>query len=313
MQTARKPEPATWADLLVLQAGVLSRRQALQGGLTPAQWRWRLSSGRWQALLPGVAVAHSGGVAEVELGWAAVLYCGSSSALTGDAALRLWGLPAPVPEPWRVASHSRHLVAPPTVPADNPLRVQPHRVVRLHEVVHPVRLPPVVRPAAAVLHAAAWVPTARAAEWRVAAAVQQRLVTPQQVRDAQRVLTRTHRRRLVLAVLDDVELGAHARSELDLLAFLRRYGLPLPDQLQQPVRAGSRLRYLDAWWERQRVALEVDGAQHRLVGAWEGDLLRANAIAVAHRDARVLMLRVTAGNLRHDAQQVAEQLRAALL
>lgn len=70
--------------------------------------------------------------------------------------------------------------------------------------------------------------------------------------------------------------------------------------------------YLDAWWERQHVALEVDGAAHRDVAAGGADLLRANDLAVSHRDHGVLLLRVSAGHLRHDRQRVVEQLRAVL-
>lgn len=177
---------------------------------------------------------------------------------------------------------------------------------------HPVRLPPVVRVAPALLHAAAWAPSERAAEWRVAAAVQQRLVLPSDVRAALAVLPRLARRRLVAAVLDDVELGAHAASELDLLRFLRRHGLPRPDRLQRPVRTG-RLRYLDAWWERQRVCAEVDGAHHRSAGTWDDDTLRANDVVVTERHDRIVLLRFTAANLRHDAPRVAAQLAAVLL
>lgn len=81
------PAPPTVEDLLRLQSGVLSRRQALYSGWTRARWQWQLTNGRWQALLPGVAVAHSGALTDAESGWAAVLYCGGGAALTGDAAL----------------------------------------------------------------------------------------------------------------------------------------------------------------------------------------------------------------------------------
>ena len=108
-----------------------------------------------------------------------------------------------------------------------------------------------------------------------------------------------------------MELGAHAASELDFLRFLRRHSLPAPDRLQRPVRVGS-LRYLDAWWERQRVAAELDGAHHRTVGIWEDDVLRSNDLLVAGRYERVLLLRFTTGNLRHDGPRVAGQLAAVL-
>ena len=101
-------------------------------------------------------------------------------------------------------------------------------------------------------------------------------------------------------------------SELAFLAFLRRHGLPLPDRLQFKVRANGK-RYLDAWWEAQRVAVEVDGAHHMEASSWDQDALRSNAIVVAARDDRVLPLRVTTGNLRHAQAELAAQLRAVLL
>ena len=209
---------------------------------------------------------------------------------------------------------SRPFLAPPewASPApDAPGRVEVHRVASLDQLVHPVRRPPTVRVAVAVLLAAAWTPSDRAAEWRVAAAVQQRLVRPSDLRRALSQFPRLHRRALVMRVLDDVELGAHAASELDFLRFLRLHRLPAPDRLQLPVRLG-RLRYLDAWWERQRVGVEVDGAHHRSVKDWEADVLRSNDVLVAGRRDGSVLLRFSTGNLRHDGPRVAAQLAAVL-
>lgn len=97
-----------------------------------------------------------------------------------------------------------------------------------------------------------------------------------------------------------------------MLALCRRNGLPLPDRLQLKVRADG-VRYLDAWWEMQRVVAEIDGVHHMDVGTWDEDALRANAVAVAHRDDRVILLRITAGNMRHRQAKVVEQLRAVLV
>lgn len=301
----------SWRDDAAAQCGVLSRGQALAGGLTSRAWQWRLQTGAWQALLPGVAVTHSGPPTRDQLRWAAVLAAGPGAALSGDEALLVLGATLPVPSTVHVAVPERRVLRLREVAAHEPLPVVVHRTRGLARWVHPVRRPPVVRAAAAVLHAAAWAPSDRAAEWRVAAAVQQRLVTVPQVADAVREMPKVHRRALVRAVLDDVATGAHARSELDLLALLRRNGLPTPDRLQRPVRADG-MRYLDAWWERQRVAVEVDGAHHRLVGAWEADTLRANQVVVVERHDRVLLLRFTTGNLRHDEPRVVAQLRAVL-
>jgi len=170
----------------------------------------------------------------------------------------------------------------------------------------------VVRLPTAVLHAVAVAPTDRAAEWRVAAVVQQRLTTPAHLRTALEHQPRLRRRRLVAAVLADVEQGAHSGSELDFLRLLREAGLPPPDRLQRPVRANGK-RYLDAWWERQRVAAEIDGAHHVEVGQWDDDVLRHNAVVLAERTDRVLPLRFTTTNLRHDRAEVISQLQIALL
>lgn len=298
------PAP-TWDELLESQSLVLERAQAARGGLTEAAFDWRLRRGTWQTVLPGVAVAHSGEVAFAQKVQAAVLYGGDGAAVSGDALIYLTKPKGEEPAKIDVAVAASCQVAPYGF-------FVPHRCSRLADLTHPVRTPRQVRIAPAVLHAAAWAPTDRAAEWRVAAAVQRRLVTVPQLRAALTDLPRLRRRRGIRLVLDDVELGAHARTELDFLAFLRRNDLPLPDRLQRKVRA-SGVRYLDAWWEAQRVVAEVDGAHHMEVGQWDEDGLRSNAIVLAARDDRVLLLRVTAGNMRHKEPELAAQFRAALL
>ena len=314
--SSRRPRPASWQLLADAQSSVLTRRQARELGLSEDQWQWRLSSGRWQSVLPGVAVTHSGDITSQQRSGAAVLHAGPGACLSGDAALVEHGMRLPdlhdvhvaVPESRKLA-RQRFACEEPDAPA--PL-VHPHRVRDLEQWRHPVRRPPVVRVAPAVLHAAAWAASDRAGEWRVAAAVQQRLVLPHDLRAALAGMPNLRRRGLLSVVLDDVAFGAHAASELDFLRFLRAHRLPQPDRLQLPVRAG-RVRYLDAWWERQRVTAELDGAHHRSVAAWEDDVLRANDLVVAERHDRVVLLRFSAGNLRHDAPRVAAQLAAVLL
>jgi very-short-patch-repair endonuclease len=304
----------TWRHLLSAQASVLARRQALASGMSEHAWDWRHSSGRWTALLPGVSVSHTGEPTDEQLAWAAVLHCGQGAALTGDWALVRQGFTlaerptrvhVAVPEGRGVRRGARLL-------ADPPVLVVPHQVRRLDELVHPARFPAVVRVPPAALHAAAHAPSDRAAEWRIAAVVQQRLTGPAQLTAALDRLPTLRRRALVRTVLADVAHGAHAQSELDFVRLLRRNDLPRPDRLQRLVRANGK-RYLDAWWERQRVAAEIDGAHHVEVGQWDADTVRANAVVVAERQDRVLLLRFTTGNLRHDEPVVAGQLRTVLL
>lgn len=305
--------PPTWRELLDQQDLVISRVQARRGGMSEDQWQWRLDSGRWQSVLYGVAVAHSGEVTARQRAWAGVLFTDADAYLSGDAALIEHRVNLPVPTEIHIVCAREVVPQRYCLPVDDTVvRLTTHRAARLSRWAHPVKQPPVLRLPQAVLHAAAWAPSDRSAEWRVAAAVQQGRVRVQDLRAALVEMPRLNRRRLIREVLDDVEFGAHAASELDFLRFLRHHGLPLPDRLQRPVRRGK-LRYLDAWWERQRVNAEMDGAHHRTVGTWDDDALRANDVVLVERHDRILLLRFTRGNLRHDGDRVAAQLRDALL
>lgn len=308
-----RPEPPSWRQLLDEQDQVISRVQARRGGMSEDQWQWQLDSGRWQSVLYGVAVAHSGEITARQRAWAGVLFPCADAYLSADAAMIEHGIRLPTPSEIHVVC-AREVVPQRYRPGadDTDLRLTPHRAARLLAWAHPVKQPPVLRLPYAVLHAAAWAPSDRAGEWRLAAAVQQRRARVPDLRAALTEMPRLPRRALIREVLDDVELGAHAASELDFLRFLRRHGLPAPDRLQRPVRTGS-VRYLDAWWERQRVNAEMDGAHHRLVGTWDEDALRANDVVLVEQHDRILLLRFTRSNLRHDGDRVAAQLRDALL
>jgi hypothetical protein len=298
MQPLPDRQPAADQELRVV-----SRRHALRNGLTRDGWQWRIDHD-WQSPLPGVAVTHRGSLTFPEKVEAAILYGGDGAAVSGDALTHLLRPGRIEPKIIDIAVDASCQIAPRSF-------FRPHRCTRLTALTHPARDLSQIRIAPAVLHAASWASTDRAGEWRVAAAVQRRLSTVPQLRVALVDLPRLKRRGLIRAVLDDVELGAHARTELDFLAFLRRHRLPLPSRLQFAVRANGK-RYLDAWWEAQRVAAEVDGAHHMEVGSWDEDTLRANEVLVALRDDRALLLRVTAGNLRHREAELARQFRAAL-
>lgn len=298
-----------WRDLAEEQDGVLARWQALVYGMTASAWDGRISSGRWRTVLPGVAVTHSGEPTDKQRAWAAVLHAGAGAALSGDAALIEHGISVKtlahvdvaVPWPRNVKAHA--LLGGP--------ELRTHGVRHLSRWLHPVREPAVVTVETAVLHAAAWAPSDRAAEWRVAAVVQQGRVVPGRLRRQLVEMPRLPRRALLSEVLDDVELGAHAGSELAFLRFCRSHALPVPDELQVLVRAGGK-HYVDARYRRQRVFVEVDGAHHRLVGQWDADALRSLRLAVAHHGSGETLVRLTKGNLRHDTVEVAALLRQLL-
>lgn len=293
-----------------MQDGVLTRRQALAGGVTSDAWEWRLERRRWTLATPGVAVVHSGELTAREGAWAAVLTCGAGAALSGDAGLRARGMKR-LPDSGFdvVVSRTRTVVG--TTLIDGSI-VTPHRLARPERWAGMHRGLPVLSVHACVLHAAGWAASDRWAEQRLASAVQQRLTVVPLLRSTLAQMPKLPRRELVLTVLDDLELGAQASSELDFLTFCRRNGLPEPDELQVAVRTGTSKRYLDGRYRRQRLSLEIDGAYHLQVETWNADALRSLELAVARRGTGEQLIRITRANLRHDEQKVATLLRALL-
>lgn len=302
----KRTRPLHWSEVLADQDDTISRSQALLGGMTPEAWEWRLERGVWTRLLPGVAVAHSGEPTQRQQFFGVVLHGGKDTALSGDAGLvaagfkklTLTSLDLFVPIERRVVGGK----------VAGGLLLVPHRGTVKQEWRRCLRGLDMLKPQAAVLHAAAWAPSDRAAEWRIAASVQQKLTAVPVLRKVLADLPRLRRRALILEVLDDVELGAHAASELEFLRFCRRNKLPLPDELQVRVRAGG-IRYLDGRWKKEKVSLELDGAYHMEVQSWDADTLRGLQLAVAARGTGEQQVRLTRANLRHDEAKVAELLR----
>ena len=311
MEPAEKPQaaPPTVVELLDRQRLVISRPQVLAAGHTDEWWDHKLDSGRRTGLGPGVAVAHSGKPEVEQLRWAAVLHGGRDAALTGDAALVHFGVKRLTVTSYDVAIPSErrmhHVVT-------EHLTVEPHRVkhLELWSAGHPhLRL---VHVHAATLHAAAWAESDEEAEHRLTLVVQQRKTTPAAIRISLAQMPRLPRRALITEVLQDVELGAHAQSELDFLRFCRRNGLPEPDALQVKVRAGG-TRYLDAYYRGRRLIIEVDGAHHRWARQWEADTMRSLQLAVATRGTGEQVVRLTRAMMRHHETETADLLRQLLL
>lgn len=286
---------------------MLTRQQALERGITRDQWAWQLERRRFQRLLPGVVVVHNGQPTEREKAWAACLYGGSGTALSGDAALVAHGFRARLPERFDLVIPPARRVLPQTFEGGEAVVVR--RIKHLDPWRAARRGLPLLNVHVAALHAAAWAETDRSAEWRVAAVVQQRLSVPSLMRDPLAGMPSLRRRALLLSVLADVELGAHAASELAFLRLCREFALPRPDALQLKVRSTGTC-YLDARYDRQRVTVEVDGAHHRMVEHWEQDALRALRVSAHLVGERVL--RLTPSMLRHDRAEVSELLRAIL-
>ncbi|WP_157474799.1 hypothetical protein [Parafrankia sp. EUN1f] len=295
-----EPSPPPWQTIAEEQDGVITVAAALAGGMTRAELRWRVSSGRWQRPFAGVAITHSGPVTERQREWCALLAAGPGAALAGATAAALDGLRGH-------ASAAVHVL----VPMHRRRITRPGITIRQaahlgEQDVHPTRAPRRTRLPRSVVDMASWAVRADDARAVLASAVGQRLVTVEQLRPELEQRTTLRRRALLRATLDDLDDGAHSVAEIVYRRIERRYGLPSA-QRQAAVDLGGR-RYLDVWYEPWRVWVEIDGAAHQESRQWWDDLARQNLGVLDGR----LVLRFPTWLLRQNPQHVAAQVKLAL-
>ena len=292
-------------SLVEAQCGVITVRQASRY-VSRGTIRHRLRSGRWQQPHPKLLVAGRAPLSEEQGRWVAALAVGAGrpALLAGLTALRAHGLRGVGSEQVFVLVPSRQRGGAP------PPGVRVHRTGTLSPAyVSRSRRPPRTSPARSVVDAASWARSDREAALVIAATFQQRLVRLPDVLDALTRVPRSGRRRLITTVARDAAGGATALSELDFLAAVRRAGLPEPERQRVRHDASGRRRYLDFYFARWRLHVEVDGAHHvDPFVAWD-DMARQNNVWVSGDR----VLRFPAWLVRTDPARVIADVRAALL
>lgn len=293
------------ADVRVLarnQDGVVSRRQLLTLGVTRWQIRAELVAQRWRAHGRQAIAVHTGELTGRGPYWYATFEAGPRSAIDGHSALVLAGLKNSTPTHTRVSiPRGAPAVQRPGLNVRQTRRLQPDDVITAG-----VRR---VRPAIAAVRAGLWARSDRQAATLLAMTVQQGLATAEEVGVALLRVRRDKRRRFLEVIVLDLLSGAHALGELDFARLCREHKLPEPDrQALRTSPAGN--AYLDVWWDRYGVVVEVDGVQHRWVQASIPDALRQNRVSIEGETVLrvpVLGLRVASAEF---MAQVAEALRS---
>lgn len=254
------------SDLIEASEGVLGT-QSILARLTKAELRWRLRTGHWQRPYKGIVITQSGPLTDGQVLRIAVGWAGPGAALAGLTAARLEGFTG-FGDRARYADGPIHLLVPRGWKRREPVAglelVTRYSRALVEDVdIHPARDPRRTRIERSLIDAAAWAPSDRRAVAIVAAGVQQRRVRIPGLEAALERQPQLRRHRLIAASLADIGGGAEALSELDFLTkVVRPYRLPEP-QAQVPRRDKSgRRRYIDVIWEKQRVVVEIDGAQH---------------------------------------------------
>lgn len=282
---------------------VTTARRLSIDGVHRRQLADELAAGRWQRA--GLAVVmHNGPLSPAQRWRVARVHGGPQAVLTAFTAVEAYGLTG-----WE--RDEVHLLAPAgtrlraACPVPVVLHLRGSRAIRQNRRGGIELLPD------ALLRAAATFAGPRPGCGLLAAAVQQRKVTADELREALRRSPRVRHRGALAAAVADIGGGAEALSEIDFVRLCRRHGLPAPVQQQLRREPSGRRRYLDATWRRadgRLVVVEVDGALHLAARRWWDDQLRQNELALAD----ALALRFPSVVVRAEERLVVSQLRRAL-
>lgn len=296
----REPWRSIVAELAEEHGGVVSRRLLREQGIRRERVASEVAHGRWALHGEQTVAVHTGPLGEPARRWRAVWEVGERIAVVdGVSSLQDAGLRHFTDDAVHVSVRHTHDI----VPVEG---VVIHKVRRRDDKdVVRVGLPR-TRPAAAAIRGAHWAVSDRQAALVLAMAVQQRMVSADDLRDARRRVRGRNRRALITLLIADVCDGAHSLGELDFGARSRRYGLPPP--LRQVMRRmGGGAVYLDCEWPEARLVVEIDGSGHRQGLAVSLDNLRQNSIAMGDR----LVLRIDLVGMRVAEAAFMEQVCTA--
>ncbi|HKX14814.1 MAG TPA: hypothetical protein VJN19_06455 [Propionibacteriaceae bacterium] len=296
---------ASLVSRTALQAGVIRRDQAEQLSLTRAFARNQLKASRWTQWGDHVLLMQNSPPSRRQLMLIAVLDVGYPAALASHTALELAGFTSFANE-----ADDVHIIIPHGARCHPLPGVRVHESRRLRPELHvQLTVIPCTDVARSAIDAAAWQPWPRFACALVAAVVQQRLCTGDELDQAMQHVGRVRHKAHLREAIRDIQGGSHALSEIDLIRLCRRFGIQEPDRQVKRFDSHGRLRYLDAEWklsDGRRVVLEVDGAHHLDVQSWQADMRRERGLVV--RGDRVL--RATAIELRVEPVVVVADLCA---
>lgn len=230
------------------QAGLVTRAQALGAGMTDDTIAWRVSSGRWVAVHPGIYLTTPGRDDWEMRAVAGLLHIGSPSALRVSSAAFAWGLVPSAPAVIEVV-----------VPANRRGTSRPGlNVVRSRhavERVHPSAWPHRTTVEHTVLDLSMGVGVDRFVSL-AARALQHRLASEATLLVALRGRPNQSHRGLVMEALTDVGAGAESAAERRYIRDVERAHGLLEGHRQTPA-GGQRRR--DNEYDTVQVVVEIDG------------------------------------------------------
>jgi hypothetical protein len=244
--------PPACKELVELQCGVISRGQAIRGGIDPDAIDRLLRSGRWVRLQPGSYAVVTGPPPREAVLWAALHRAGPGAVLSHQTAAELFRLTDR-------ASSVIHLTIPENRRASGIPGAVIHRSIRVHDARHPTLLPPRTRIEQTVLDLVNDAATADDAFNWACSACQRGLTTADRLCSAMLERKKLRWRTELSGALTDIGDGAHSILEYRYIHRVERpHGLPQARRQVQVIR-GTRYSYFDNLYEAYHVAVELDG------------------------------------------------------
>ena len=230
------------------QAGLVTRAQAIDGGLTAEAIEWRIRRGRWVRVIPGIYQTLAGRDDWETRAMAALLHAGKGAALFGRSAGYVWGLVRSEPETIEIV-----------IPADRRVRAPGGVAIRrsrtLGNRVHPTEWPHRVVVEHTVLDITDGGTFDRAVSL-AAKAIDLKLATPESLRAALDSRPRQSYAGELVEALSDVADGAESAAEVRYVRDVERaHGLP-SGRRQVPIDGGGRR---DVEYEEWDLIVEIDG------------------------------------------------------
>lgn len=296
----RGPE-AAWRGLARRQEGLLSRRQL--HGLGVDRWavRAQVRAERWVVRTPMVVSTTTGPLDRAQTRWLGVLHAGPGAVLGDLTAAEVHGL-----QRWHRDDVT--VAVPQALEVDEDVDgVVFRRTRRALPAMTAATDLPSMRLEPAVLHFAAYQPSARTAQGVLAAVVQQQLTTPDRLRDWVRRMRPLRWAPLFRTALDEIDGGARSVSELDVARLCREHHLVPPHRQVRRRGSDGRLRFTDCEWDLPDggvLVLEVDGAFHMHAEHWEDDIARERSLVASDR----VLVRCTARELREEPRRLLADL-----
>lgn len=278
-------------ELLTAQSNVIAVWQLDDGRAA----RRAHALGHWRELTPRVYAAAPSEPTEEQLIWAAALHAGPLGRLAGQAALFGSGWEHDVARPFDV-------VVPAELNPGCPEWITLHRTTRV--LTSPKGGMPRTPPAQACLDAVVWCRTDREAVFVLITALKENVVEPPDLLRELKNRPTMPRRHLVSETVDEFTGGAMSMGELDFAKLCREYGIRPPDR-QVRRKSAQGTRFLDCYWDAERVVVEIDGAGHADIEVMRDDHERQNDVVL---QGDRIFLRVFTWVLRYEPEVFMSQL-----